>query len=217
MTYLILKDLMLQKRLLGLMFLYVALFTFSFKSMGEGQPVAIIAMVGYMLVMFGAAWEEKNNSDVLWNSLPVPRWKIVGARYLSVFVYVLLVIPVYWLMSTGLSLLGFPPMAALNVAAILGGTASVILMSSLYLPIYYALGYIKSRYLNFLVFFGVFFLASMLPRLFPEKPAWVDDLVARLGVFQVDALIMVAIALAFAILMGISFLLSVLLYRRREF
>lgn len=218
MMYLILKDLLLQKRMLGIMFLYAALFGFSFKGMGEGQLIAVISMIGYMLVMMGAAWEEKNNSDVLWNSLPVQRWKIVGARYLSVFVYVALVTPIYWVTTTGLTFLGFPlGTSNINLEGILGGTVAVILMSSLYLPIYYALGYAKSRYLNFVVFFGIFFLASALPRLLPEKPGWVDPLLGRLPAVQSDALILVGIGVFVALVMGVSFLLSVLFYERREF
>ena len=81
MITLVLKDLLLQKKILTTMFIYVFIFSFAFRSLGEYQPVAIITGVSYMLVMFAGAWEDKNNADRLWNSLPVSKWQIVGSKY----------------------------------------------------------------------------------------------------------------------------------------
>ena len=125
MAYLILKDLLLQKRMLLLAFVYVLMFTFAFQGMGEGQLIAIITAVGYMFVMMGGAWEEKNNADVLWSSLPTPKWKTVGAKYLSIPVYVAIVIVIYWVMHTLFSVLRVPvrSMPLDLVGAVLGMTA----------------------------------------------------------------------------------------------
>ena len=204
--------------MLGLAFVYVLMFSFAFQSMGEGQIVAIITAVGYMFVMMGSAWEEKNNSDVLWNSLPTSKAKIVGAKYLSVFAYVAIVVPIYWLMSTVLSLLNFQVVAVhLNLVGIALGMVVVFLTSSLYFPVYFAVGYTKSRYWHFILFFGIFSLASVLPRLVPEKPAWVDSLLEKLPTITNDLTFFVLLGVGIAIMVGISFLLSLRFYGRREF
>lgn len=216
--YLILKDLLLQRRMLVLAFVYVLLFTFAFQSMGEGQLIAIISAVGYMFVMMGGAWEEKNNSDVLWNSLPTAKWKIVGAKYLAIPLYVVIVIAVYWIASTVLSLLRLSITAMpFDLVGAIFGMLSVFIAASLYYPVYFAVGYTKSRYWHFILFFGIMISASMLPSLFPEKPAWVDPLLERLPKIVGDSAILATFGLSVAVLVLVSFVISLRLYGRREF
>lgn len=218
MGYLILKDLLLQRKMLGAAVLYVLLFTFAFQSMGEGQLIAIISAVGYMFVMLGAAWEEKNNSDVLWNSLPVSKRKIVGAKYLSIPVYVAIVIAIYWLVSTVLSLLGDPITAMpLDLTSILLGVVAVFVAASMYFPVFFAVGYTKSRYWHFILFFGIMMLGSVLPALIPKKPAWIDPLLERLPELRGDAAGAIVLGVVVAAMVGISFLASLRVYGRREF
>ncbi|HBN95373.1 MAG TPA: ABC-2 transporter permease, partial [Firmicutes bacterium] len=85
MRHLLLKDFMLQKRILVLVCVYVIVLGFLFQGMTDGQIVLAMSIVGFILIIFSTAWESK--SDVLWNSVPIPTWKIVGAKYLSIFVY----------------------------------------------------------------------------------------------------------------------------------
>lgn len=216
--YLILKDLLLQKRMLVLALVYVLMFTYAFQSMGEGQLIAIISAVGYMFVMLGGAWEEKNSSDVLWNSLPTSKWKIVGAKYLAVPLYVVIVIAVCWIVSMVLSLLRLPIMAiSLDPFGALFGMLAVFVAAGLYYPVYFAAGYTKSRYWHFILFFGIMISASMLPNLFPEKPAWVDPLLERMPKIVGDSAILTTFGLSVAVLVLVSFVLSLRLYGRREF
>ena len=218
MGYLIVKDLLLQKKMLGAAVLYVLVFTFAFQGMGAGQLIAIISAVGYMFVMLGAAWEEKNSSDVLWNSLPVSKRKIVGAKYLSIPVYALIVIIVYWIVSTVLSLLGGPIAAMpLDPVSIVLGVGAVFVAASLYFPVFFAVGYTKSRYWHFILFFGIMILGSMLPALIPEKSAWLDPLVKRLPEVTSDIAGLAIFGVFVALWVGISFVVSLRLYGRREF
>jgi hypothetical protein len=90
-------------------------------------------------------------------------------------------------------------------------------LSSLFLPVFFALGYTKARYMHFALFFGVFFLANMIPRLFPEKPAWVDALFAKLPALSSGLGIGIFFAACVAVIVAISFVASLYLYRRREF
>ncbi|MCK9525340.1 MAG: ABC-2 transporter permease [Limnochordia bacterium] len=218
MGYLVLKDLLLQKKMLLLAFLYVFMFTFAFQGMGEAQLVTIISAVGYTFVMLGGAWEEKNTSDVLWNSLAVPKWKIVGAKYLAIPVYVAIVILVYGIVSPFMSLLRVPVRAMpLDLVGAVLGMVAVFIAASVYYPVYFALGYAKSRYWHFIVFFGVMISASMLPTLFPNKPEWIDPLFERLPELARGEAVPAALGVVFVILVGVSFFASLRLYGRREF
>lgn len=213
MIYLVFKDLLLQKKMFLMIFLYVILFSFSFQSMVEGQLIAILVAVGYMFVMMGCAWEDKNKGDVLWNSLPVPKWKIVGAKYLSVVIYVLMVVPIYWLISHAFAILGVPiSMVAISWWSVAGALITVYFISCLYLPIFFGLGYTKSRYWNFVLFGGTFTLASIVPKIMPEPPAWISNL-EKLSAGTV----MVGVGTFTVLLVVISFFVSLVLYTRREF
>ena len=213
MIYLVLKDLLLQKRMFSMMFLYVMLFSFSFQSMVEGQLIATLVAVGYMFVMMGCAWEDKNKADVLWNSLPVPRWKIVGSKYLSVVIYVLMVVPVYWLVAEAFALLGLS-ISTVPVTwwSIVSAILTVLLISCLYLPIFFALGYTKSRYWNFVLFAGTFTLSSIVPQVLPEAPAWLESLETVSG-----ETLLICFSIVVFLIVAISFSISLILYRRREF
>lgn len=218
MTYLVLKDLLLQKRMLGFGFLYVIVFTFAFQGMGEAKLISTITAVSYMFIMTGAAWEEKNSSDVLWNSLPVARWKIVGAKYLSALVYVACVVPICWLTSSLFSLVGLElATMSINFVNVVAGTMVVVLLSSFYWPVYFALGYVKSRYWNFILFFSIVFLTTTLARLIPERLAWIGSIEQSLPKLTGNFAIPLAIVGFVALVVSFSFLLSLRFYSQREF
>lgn len=214
MINLVLKDLFLQKKMVGLMFLYILLFSFSFKGMDGGQFIATLVAVGYMFITTGCAWEDKNKSDVLWNSLPISRRKIVGAKYLSILAYVALTVPAYWLTSLVIDLVSLPlttvPITILDVTS---GTLVLVLISSIYLPIFFALGYTKSRYWNMFMFLGIFFLALSLPSLFSVEIPWLERLLGA----SVNDFPLLVFAVFTPLVAGTSYLLSLVLYRRREF
>ncbi len=217
MGYLVFKDLLLQKRMLFLAFAYVFVFSFAFQSLGEGRLIAIITAVGYMFVMTGAAWEEKNNSDVLWNSLPVAKWKVVASKYLSIFAYVAIVVPICYLVSTTLSLVGLAALSiSIDFMSIVVGTVTVFIAASLYLPVFFAVGYLRSRYWHFGLFLGIMVLGSALPNLIPAGPPQIEPFLEKLS--QANEIeIAAAGGVGVAVLVAISFLLSVRFYRRREF
>jgi hypothetical protein len=94
---------------------------------------------------------------------------------------------------------------------------AVFIAASLYYPVYFALGYTRSRYWHFILFFGIMISASLLPTLFPNKPAWIDPLLERLPKLASDAAVLAVLGVFIATLVGISFLASLRLYSRREF
>lgn len=213
MVNLVLKELLVQKRMLGMALIYILLFSFAMSSLGEKLPLAIISAVGYMFVMYGGAWDVKADADRLWNSLPIPKWKIVAAKYLAVLIYVAAVAVLTWVTLPVLSRVGsatIPSVVRVDHAA--AAAAVVVGLASLYLPIYFALGYMKARILNLLIFVGSFALASLLQSALGRQPAWqvwVEGLgPAALGALAAGCVLAVA---------SLSFLVSWRLYARREF
>ena len=57
MVTLVLKDLLLQKKLLGLELAYILVLSYAFRTMGEWLPLSIISTVGFMFVILSGAWD----------------------------------------------------------------------------------------------------------------------------------------------------------------
>lgn len=216
MVTLVLKELLVQKKVLVFAVLYPAIFAFAFQNLGEQQPLAIIVAVGYMCVMFSGAWDEKCGADKLWNSLPVRKIQIVGAKYLAVVAYGLVTTAITWVILSVLSLAGFSGIVAnVTILNAVLGIAAVLLFASLYLPFYFAFGYMKSRMLNILVMLGALFalnLSTSLANQLSERWEWLGFL-KKTGGFGAGAMALAA----FAVLVALSFFASLKLYARREF
>ena len=104
MLNLILKDLLIQKKTLGFLGLYIIIFSIAFQSVGSGAFTGIVIAVTYQLVVTASSLEEKAGSDIILNSLPISRRKIVAAKYLSVILYGLMAVLGYVIYSSILSL-----------------------------------------------------------------------------------------------------------------
>lgn len=220
MVRLVVKDLLLQKKMVLWSLGYIFFFQFAFKSMGSLQISPTMVAVSYMLLMSSCAWEDKNNSDIMLNSLPLSRAKIVAAKYLSMLVYGLLVIPAYWLVTTLMSLVGDTIKLAiypLSSSGVIIGLATTVLMSALYLPIFFKVGYHRSRIINFVLFFGLFAVGSQIGDflLTMPKPDWIDTLpdITQWS----DATIPWLLLLAAIAIQLVSYGFALRFYRQREF
>lgn len=92
MLNLILKDILLQKKTLAFVGLYIVIFMFAFQSIGTGAFSAIVIAVTYQMVGAVSNYEDKANSDIVMNSLPLTRKAIVFSKYLSILIYSLIAI-----------------------------------------------------------------------------------------------------------------------------
>ncbi len=203
MRHLLLKDLLLQKRNLAIVLVYVSLFSFAFSKMNEKQITFGISMIGYLLLMFSTAWESKG--DILWNSLPVPKWKIVGAKYLAGFFYMGIAMGVVFLFNAVTARLGSSWTAVMASSSnAFPGLLIVILLAGLHWPLYFALGLVKSRYTNIVLYIALFYVATS-GNLFLVK--------AAIGPDHGTVLLLLMMGL----LVAISFGVSLHFYRRRKF
>lgn len=215
------KDFYLVRKRLWVAMFYSFMLLILFSSQGSQGIIYSVGtvMIGYTMIMYITAYDDKNNSEVLLNSLPVSRGTIVLARYLSVFAFA--IIGVFSMALAGFLLKSF---GVLNISRILrledfiGAVAGLSIIAFLYLPAYFKYGYIKAKMFN-LIFFIIGFGGPMLSRRLlkgPEKPMWIDKLIDYLtsqSEFVVGLLI-----IAIIIIFGLASLgLSMAAYRKREF
>lgn len=212
MRYLVLKDyFLLQKSRLVLVFACVTVLGFLFRSMTEGQIIIAMSMAGLILIMFSTTWEGK--SDVLWNSLPVPKWQIVGAKYLSIFAYLVVTLVLIFLSSAVGTLVGSSVTVAAKFPSIFFGALVFIILSCLYWPLFFALGYVASRYAASAFYIGLVLVTPYLNRGYQAIQLWLNALAG--GVSAALALTLSMVVVGF--LVAISFGISLCFYRRRQF
>lgn len=169
MVHLMIKDLLIQKK----SFLVILLLSFfMFVVFGnETFHGAIYVMGGwgttYIFLMTANTNDEKNNSDILLNSLPVLRKTIVKAKYLTVFVYMAIGLTALTLLGFILSILPLPiPVPRFIIGTdILFTTALIAIATAIYYPIYFKFGASATRIFAVFFFMGFFFF----PRIFMEQ------------------------------------------------
>lgn len=226
MSSLILKDLLIHKKMVLLSGVYIAVMLLIFQNVAGMGPAAGLAVfaaamvaVTYMLTGNACAYEDKSKADVVLNSMPVTRAQIVAARYLSVYVFMVIGV-VYYVLITGAINLAHLPLKVhpLSGEGLLGAAFAVTLMNSIYLPTYFKWGYIKSRMISVILFFTFFFGANMLAEAVykNQESALIKPLLQFIAA-KPDALLGTGLILLIMVMLAVSYLISLKIYRRREF
>lgn len=208
MVSLIKKDFVAQKGMLAGMAGYMLLSMLIF---GEGLLISSMGAVAFVLMLTGCERDDRNNTDLLWNSLPTPRWQIVAAKYFSTLAYALLAVPAYWLISLLLrSTLAIDPITAADVVS---GLVAVMALAAITLPVFFAFGYrITIFYLGVLALLGFGALFFLVPQ---ELAPLARFLQWRQTVSPGNALALLG-AFGFCA-MFVSFLVATGAYTAREF
>lgn len=219
MFNLILKDILIQKRTFLLGIFYILIMILSFQQVGSPMFSASVVAFSYIMVQSACAYDDKNKSDILLNSLPLNRDTIVIARYISTFIFAAISV-VYYILLTGIiKILDLPfKVYPVSLEGIIGALFALVLVSGIYFPIFYKVGYIKSKMVNFVLFFGVFFGGGiLLPELIRNKDeAFIQGILQFLS-NQSDMQIAVEIFAVMILLLIISYMFSLHFYRKREF
>lgn len=219
MINLILKDLILNKKQLGYVLVYGIFALIAFQAYSGGQFFVITVGIGYMLMLNATAYDEKNNFEIVLNSLPISRSKIVGAKYLTILIYAGLAIVSYLIGFLIIQIFHLPvTVPDLTPVGVISALFTLSLMSGLYYPLYFKMGYLKSNLIRTLVFMLFFFVPLFLSEYIQgdaQNPIFrgVLEILGTLSSTQLS-LIVLLITLLF---LGISFLLSLRFYNRREF
>lgn len=219
MLILILKDLLIQKKTLLFSFLYVVFFMFAFQKMGvTGFTVGIVA-VTYQLINIACAYDDQAKAGIMLNSLPIKRSKIVLAKYLSVFVFFVIGIVVYLAVKFIIKLVGLPlNFVPITLEGVIGALFAVAVLNGIHFPFFFKLGYIKSKVINFITFFAVFFGSMVIGDFFRgrQKPVELNNLIEVIK-NQSDFRLAVYLIGIILVMLLISYVLALRFYQNREF
>lgn len=160
-------------------------------------------------------YEDMNKSEIIINCLPVKKEKIIMARYLTVFLYQVISILAYVVISflIKISNLSFP-VETVTVSEIIICVALLGILASIYLTVYYKFGYIKSRLYYFIFVFAALVLPALILDIFHKTPgAGFSGSVQ--GLFSgTHNFVLVMLT---CLIVAVSFYISVYLYKKREF
>lgn len=219
MVRLIIKDILLMKKTLLICMAYIVFIIFAFQSMGAGAFATGVTAATYMLVITACAYEDKNRSDIVINSLPIRRQTVVLAKYVSVYVYIALSAVAYGAATAVLPLLKAPiTVYPLGIEIFISGVSAATLLSSIFLPIFFKFGYMKSKLVNFILFFSAFAFAGFLGNAL-MRGGVLENLNKYIVILsqQPDWMFAALIILVIFAIQFVSYQLAVAFYKKREF
>ncbi|WP_026478810.1 ABC-2 transporter permease [Alkaliphilus transvaalensis] len=222
MISLILKDAIIQKKsylftaLYGI-FIFIA-FGMGGGSLASGAYIMGILASSYNFIQGGCAADDKNNTEVIFNSLPITRKTIVSAKYVSSILFSMINCLIIILIGYLFSKLQIGNINIITQQEIYIALISVSLFIAFYLPIYYKFGYIKARAYNTFVFLGFFFGPTILiTKLSESKGHSVINTLINMNQSNDNGLFYGLLMFIAIVLLVASMGLSSRIYRKRDF
>ncbi|MDF2719911.1 MAG: transporter permease [Paenibacillus sp.] len=156
MVQLLIKDLRIQKRFIGLGFVFVGFFFFLLGAF-EGMPLSVPAAIfSHFLIVVASKMDEKNNNGRMLVSFPLRRTDIVASKYVGIFMFMTLA---FFLTSLWRLLAGFVLPAGelpwFDLKSMAVTVAVLLLFYSIYFPMFFAFGSRIVQMLDFIVIFAV--------------------------------------------------------------
>jgi ABC-2 type transport system permease protein len=159
---LIWKDILILKHNLWFAALYGFVALFAFSTFKNGALSAALVGVSYTLITQACAQDDKNKSEIMVISLPILRREVVLAKYLSTILFAIIGLLSYFLALIAVTLLGIPIyVQKITLAGLVGPFFALVLLVSIYFPIYFKLGYLRSRMVGMFLFFACFFFIPL--------------------------------------------------------
>lgn len=221
MYNLILKDVFHIKRYLWVAPAYAIFAMIALHSMKGVVLTASTVGIAYTFMLQACNRDDKNKSDLMLNSLPLLRRDIVLAKYFSIFIYAAVGMVSYYLVWAIMKGLGMQ-VSEITLLGLVGTLACVVTLSSIYFPLYFKLGYMKSNMFGMMIFFLFFFGPSLAARFVAdfvvgtEFGKYIISFFAginRQSVWSVPVLLLLMIL----VVMLVSYRISLRYYANREF
>jgi ABC-type transport system involved in multi-copper enzyme maturation permease subunit len=222
MYNLILKEFLVQKKTLLYGFIYTIFTAYAFGNIMPGggaiYSLAPYALV-YLFVTYSCGYDEKNKTDIIFNSLPVNRVDIVMSKYFAVFLFA-----AYGIICS--AVLGFIGMNAgilrvsrtISINDILIAFSGGIIFASIFYPLYFKFGMVKMKLVNIFLFMLFMFAPSFLTDYAAKHPesSVVRNVISLFTNTSAETLRLLLLAAACIVLLT-SILISIQIYKNKDF
>lgn len=157
MYSLILKDILMLKKMLLLIAGFIALFYFL-----ENPPVMAISLAGIIFISSTGSFEDRSNSHIMLNSLPINRKSIISSKYVGAVLFGIFAT----VLATLFQMIFYFILDAYdkplpNANQLVLGMLIILLFSALYFPILYKFGEKYTRIILMIVIFGFIIFGQM--------------------------------------------------------
>ena len=205
MLNIIKKDFILQKRYTPLYLLTLILFLW----VGWGLEY-VIGLMSIMFLVNSHYYDEKDNSNILINSLPYTRKEIVSSKYIVTLLFTVIITP---FCIVGSYFINDGMVFQFSLKSLVLSYIVVLIFAALYLPFFYKF---KAQYLFFVfiaVSFGIMLLLKNIPYILNK---YANDFfifltgISDLGIYGT----LVVIAVSFY---GLSWMLSINIYKNKAY
>ncbi|MBW9144558.1 ABC-2 transporter permease [Clostridium sp. CM027] len=161
MVNLVLKDILMQKKstkdlMIAILLNFTIICILQF--LGAASVYILTPSIfANSLITSSCGFGERNDVDRMINSLPVSRKEIVISKYLSSFVFLIIGIAITILFASIIKFSGLSHINRfMNLTDIIIVSIFTVVYSSVYLPIYLWLGYLKSQLINKVLNYFIF-------------------------------------------------------------
>lgn len=208
------KDILVCKKYYLFSIIYVIIFAGLFSDHGTISFIMCAIGIHYVISNTGMAFDDKYKADITMNILPVSRKDIVLVRYLNVLINVIYVTVLYYI---AVFITSFKPIFGVQIMPIdfitfLTGLLSICLFTGIETPLYYKLGYQKTRFFGFIVYFGFFGVASYLVNNINISEKTINFMTNSSDLIKGILLFLITILISY-----ISYIISTNIYRKKDF
>lgn len=207
---LIKRDLLVQRKRFWLAGGYCLFGPIMHRALGQSTLVVIVVGVVYTLLLYDFQDEDRDRVDMTMVSLPIPRKSLVIARYLEVLLLAAAAMIFYLLVTKACPWLygSFPNRWAIPAAALL----MISLLCGVNFPIIYRMGYMRARVFNMMIMIlGLLIPVYVLGYKVIKDPHW------RTAIENAPAATSILMTASSIVILAASCLLSIRLYRKRQF
>jgi ABC-2 type transport system permease protein len=222
MYNLILKEFLVQKKTLLYGFIYTIFTAYAFGNIIPGG-VAIYSLapyaIVYIFVTYSCGYDEKNKTDIIFNSLPVNRMDIIMSKYFAVFFFA-----AYGIICS--AVLGFIGMnvgilrvsRTISINDILIAFSGGIIFASIFYPLYFKFGMDKLKLVNIFLFMLFMFAPSFLIE-YAAKHYQSGVVRYFISLFMNTSveILRLFLLIAVCIILLISILISIQIYKNKDF
>ncbi|WP_312470388.1 ABC-2 transporter permease [Neobacillus sp.] len=209
MYSLILKDFLMLKRMLLLITGLIALFYIL-----ENPPIFAISFAGFIFISSAGSFEDRSNSHIMLNSLPINRKSIISSKYIGAIIFGIFAI----CLSTLFQVVFYFVFDAYDqpfpeVNQLLIGMLCILLFTSIYFPILYKFGEKYTRIITIIIAVGFIVLGQIMMYLLKDK---ISSIQLFLSQFTATQLLLTGSVIT-GLLFLLSWLCTIKIYEAKDF
>lgn len=221
MRNLIIKDFLLQKKFSAIFLIFAVVVCFSAAKASEAVPgflyVFYVVICTYLSILYCNQYEQKRDSEIILNSLPVRKLDIVLSKYIYIIVMIVSLSLIAALFSVIFSvILSGNTSNTFRFSYMICAFVVVGIIYSAYYPLYYKLGKQKMKIVTMILYLFMFMMPSIYTKIITDSNS---HFIYKSLIFinNNSSLILITATAATILLLAVSYQVSGVIYKNKDF